>query len=437
MRGRRGRPTAQQVFPAWGTDPGEQPLEDGGPGEAAGEGRVGVSTGPAALPVSAVVAFVREYLESSELLADLWVVGEVSNFSRSQLGHRYFTLKDEKAQIRCVMWRDRMRGFQLRNGERVIVHGRITVYVQRGELQFDCDFVRPEGVGLEAAKLEELRQRLEAEGLFDPRRKRPLPRFPLRIGLVTSPGGAALHDVQFVLRRRWPVAELVLAPALVQGELAAAQVTAALRKLARIPDLDLILVVRGGGAAEDLHAFNDERVARAIASSPVPVVTGVGHETDVTIADLVADARAATPSAAAERATPDIGAVERQIDGVHRGMVAEVRALIGELAADAEAAAGRLRRAVPRPGDYRELVHRLAGAMGAEVRTRVTAERGRAAALEGRFSALDPQATLRRGYAIVQRDDGNRDVVTSAGTVRSGDRLTVAVADGSFRTEVC
>ncbi|MEJ5222424.1 MAG: exodeoxyribonuclease VII large subunit, partial [Tepidiforma sp.] len=266
------------------------------------------------LPVSALVAFLREYLEANEFLSDVWVTGEVSNSSRSTAGHRYFTLRDAKAAIRCVMWRDRMPpGFVLKDGERVIVHGRISVYLQRGELELVCDFARPEGVGVLAAKLEELRLRLEAEGLFDPARKRPLPRFPLRIGLVTSPGGAALHDVQFVLRKRWPVATLVFAPAQVQGEQAPGQVVAALRRLAQEPDLDLILVTRGGGAAEDLHAFNDERVARAIYASPHPVVTGVGHETDVTIADLVADLRAATPSAAAERATPDIAAVERSL----------------------------------------------------------------------------------------------------------------------------
>lgn len=435
MTGRRGRPAGQRGFPAWASGPevtGEGPEAD----EAPARGAPGRPAAPQALPVSAVVHFIQEFLESSELLTDLWVVGEVSNFSSGQRGHRYFTLKDERAQIRCVMWRDRMPGFQLTNGERVIVHGRVTVYVQRGELQFDCDFVRPEGVGLEAAKLEELRLRLEAEGLFDSRRKRPLPRFPLRIGLVTSPRGAALHDVQFVLRRRWPVATLVMAPALVQGEFAAAQVTAALRKLAGVPDLDVILVVRGGGAAEDLHAFNDERVARAIYASPVPVVTGVGHETDVTIADLVADARAATPSAAAERATPDIAAVEREIARMQRDMVATVRALIGELAADTEAASGRLRRSVPRPGVYWEQVGRLVRTMTATVRKVEAAERARAAALEARFAALDPQATLRRGYAIVQRDDASRAVVTSAGAVRSGDRLVVAVADGAFRTEV-
>jgi exodeoxyribonuclease VII large subunit len=388
------------------------------------------------LPVSALVSFLREYLEASELLSDVWVTGEVSNFSRSQLGHRYFTLRDAKASIRCVMFRDRMPGFQLNDGERIVAHGRVTVYVQRGEVQFDCDFARPEGVGVLAAKLEELRLRLEAEGLFDVARKRPLPRFPMRIGLVTSPGGAALHDVQFVLRKRWPLATLLFAPALVQGELAAGQIVAALRNLAREPDLDLILMTRGGGASEDLHAFNDERVARAIYAAPVPVVTGVGHETDVTIADLVADVRAATPSAAAERATPDIVAVERALRMLDGAMASAVRQTVAGLVADVEAAAGRLRRNAPRVGDYRAAVYALASEMEDAVERQCGQERARFEALAARFGALDPMATLRRGFAIVQKEGGRQPVVSSVRAVRGGDRLRVAVADGAFWTEV-
>ncbi|GIW15047.1 MAG: exodeoxyribonuclease 7 large subunit [Tepidiforma sp.] len=389
------------------------------------------------LPVSAVVSFLREYVEASELLSDLWITGEVSNYSQSQLGHRYFTLRDAKAAIRCVMFRDRMpRGFQLQDGDRIIAHGRITVYVQRGELQFDCDFARPEGVGALAAKLEELRLRLEAEGLFDPARKRPLPRFPMRIGLVTSPGGAALHDVQFVLRKRWPLATLVFAPAMVQGELAPGQVVAALRRLAAEPDLDVILVVRGGGASEDLHAFNDERVARAIYASPYPVVTGVGHETDVTIADLVADVRAATPSAAAERATPDIVAVRRNLEVLDRAMASAVRQTAAGLAADVEAAAARLRRSAPRVAELQGAVRELAQGMEGCIERQLQRERGRFETMAARLAALDPMATLRRGFAIVQREGGRQPVVSSVRGVRAGDRLRVAVSDGAFWTEV-
>jgi exodeoxyribonuclease VII large subunit len=389
------------------------------------------------LPVSAVVSFLREYVEASELLSDLWITGEVSNYSQSQLGHRYFTLRDAKAAIRCVMFRDRMpRGFQLQDGDRIIAHGRVTVYIQRGELQFDCDFARPEGVGALAAKLEELRLRLEAEGLFDPARKRPLPRFPMRIGLVTSPGGAALHDVQFVLRKRWPLATLVFAPAMVQGDLAPGQVVAALRRLAAEPDLDVILVVRGGGASEDLHAFNDERVARAIYASPYPVVTGVGHETDVTIADLVADVRAATPSAAAERATPDIGAVRRSLEVLDRAMASAVRQTVAELAADVEAAVGRLRRSAPRVAELEAAVREIAQGMDGCVERQLQRERARFETMAARLAALDPMATLRRGFAIVQREGGRQPVVSSVRGVRAGDRLRVAVSDGAFWTEV-
>jgi exodeoxyribonuclease VII large subunit len=263
-----------------------------------------------------------------------------------------------------------------------------------------------------------------------------MPRFPMRIGLVTSPGGAALHDVQFVLRKRWPLATLVFAPAMVQGELAPGQVVAALRRLAAEPDLDVILVVRGGGASEDLHAFNDERVARAIYASPYPVVTGVGHETDVTIADLVADVRAATPSAAAERATPDIVAVRRNLEVLDRAMASAVRQTAAGLAADVEAAAARLRRSAPRVAELQGAVRELAQGMEGCIERQLQRERGRFETMAARLAALDPMATLRRGFAIVQREGGRQPVVSSVRGVRAGDRLRVAVSDGAFWTEV-
>src|SRR5487761_1963218 len=252
---------------------------------------------PHTLSVSAIVSFLKQLIEGSDVLSDIWVQGEISNYSRSSLGHRYFSLKDE----RSVLFSRSMPGVELHEGDRVCARGSVGVYLQRGELQFVCTFVRPEGVGILAAKYEELKRRLEEEGLFDPGRKRPLPRFPLRIGVVTSPAGAALQDIRNVLSRRWPLATLILAPALVQGGNAPPQIVAALKSLANEPGLDLAIVARGGGSAEDLWAFNDESVARAIFGFPVPVVSGVGHETDETITDLVADLRAPTPSAAAER----------------------------------------------------------------------------------------------------------------------------------------
>jgi exodeoxyribonuclease VII large subunit len=394
-------------------------------------------TTPSALSVSAVVSFLREVLESNEFFSDLWIQGEVSNYSRSQVGHRYFSLKDASASLRTILFRDNMPGFQLRDGERVIAHGRITVYPQRGELQFVADFVRPEGVGILAAKFEELRLRLEAEGLFDPARKRPLPPFPRHIGLVTSPTGAALQDIRNVLARRWPLATVLLSPALVQGDQAAGQVTAALRRLAKEPALDLAIVARGGGSAEDLSAFNDEHVARAIHGFPVPVVSGVGHETDVTIADLVADMRAPTPSAAAERSAPDIGQLERALRMMDRQMASAVRNTVSEQAGKVETQLRRIQYSTPDPAALAAEVRSLLREMQAGLERRTSTDRARFENVAARIESLNPMATLARGFAIVQKEGATKKpVVNSTRKVKPGDRLSVSVADGAFWAEV-
>lgn len=390
---------------------------------------------PQALPVSAVVSFVREVLENNEILTDLWIVGEVSNYSRSQAGHRYFSLKDSGSVLRSVLFASKLPSLQLHDGDRVFAHGYVSIYTQRGELQFVCDFVRPEGVGLLNARLEELKARLGAEGLFDPARKRPLPRFPRRIGVVTSPTGAALQDIRNVIGRRWPLAEVLLSPALVQGEQAAGQVVGALRALAKQPGLDLAIVARGGGSSEDLWAFNDESVARAIFGFPVPVVSGVGHETDETLADLVADLRAPTPSAAAMRATPDIRELWRALRVLDRQMASAARSAEANSAAAVEAQLARLRNAPPdarsRIRDVTARLHQMDSAMA---RT-CSADRVRVEVAAARVAGLDPAATLRRGFAIVEKP-ATKQVVSSIKNVRPGDRLTVSVADGSFWTEV-
>jgi len=257
--------------------------------------------------VSQITAYIKELFDSDYPLQDLWLEGEVSNYSQAASGHVYFTLKDEEAQIRCVMWRSQVerQAYLPQNGEAIIAHGRISVYEAGGRYQLYVDDIQPAGVGLLYLQFEALKERLAAEGLFDAERKRPLPPFPRRLGVVTSPTAAALKDIVNVLRRRYPVVEVVLSPTLVQGDEAPSQIVAAIEALNEHTDVDAIIVARGGGSLEELWAFNDERVARAIYASQVPVVTGVGHETDFTIADFVADVRAPTPSAAAEVAVPD------------------------------------------------------------------------------------------------------------------------------------
>ena len=389
-----------------------------------------------AITPSAILTILRDVIEGSELFSDLWIQAEVSNYSRSSAGHRYFSLKDEGGALRSILFANKMPGFQLKDGDRVLARGSVSIYQARGELNFVCDFVRPEGVGILSAKYEELKARLEAEGLFDPARKRPLPRFPTTIGVVTSPTGAALQDIKNVLSRRWPLATLVLAPALVQGEQAPAQIIAALRALAREPGLDLAIVARGGGSMEDLWAFNDEGVARAIFGFPAPVVSGVGHETDETIADLVADLRAPTPSAAAERSSPDAAQLARALFVLDRGMSSCAREAIGTRALDVDACLRRLQSSAPDLGSLTRDVSVLLRELQASLERRCTTDRAHFEGLSARLTGLDPMATLGRGFAIVQQAGGKKQVVNGIRKVKSGERLQISVADGAFWAEV-
>lgn len=249
------------------------------------------------LDVADVTAYIKDLLDADPILSDVWIRGEVSNFVRSAAGHIYFTLKSERAQLRCVLFRGNARWltFQPENGDAILAHGRVSVYEAGGQYQLYVDLIQPEGTGLLHLQFEELRRRLEMEGLFDPSRKRPLPRLPRRIGVVTSPTGAVWHDIQTVLRRRYPLAELVLAPAQVQGDDAPPTIIRALEALQLDGNVDVIIIARGGGSMEDLWCFNDEALARAVFASRIPVISAVGHETDFTICDFVADVRARPP----------------------------------------------------------------------------------------------------------------------------------------------
>ncbi|NLG48687.1 MAG: exodeoxyribonuclease VII large subunit, partial [Chloroflexi bacterium] len=257
--------------------------------------------------VTEVTRYIKTLLDTDDELADLWIEGELSNFSRASSGHCYFTLKDGDCELRCVMWRGQASRliWQPRQGDWVEAHGYVSVYERGGTYQFYADVIERGGVGLRWREFEELKQRLQAEGLFDEERKRELPFWPRRIGVVTSPTGAALQDILNVLSARYPLVEVVLSPSMVQGTQAPESLVQALERLNTFDDIDVILLARGGGSLEDLWAFNDERVVRAIAASRIPVVSGVGHEVDFTIADFVADLRAPTPSAAAAAVVPD------------------------------------------------------------------------------------------------------------------------------------
>ncbi len=388
------------------------------------------------LSVSEVTERIKALLEDDEALADVRIAGEISNLSRPASGHMYFTLKDAGAQIRCVMWRSavaRLRRLPA-NGDAVVARGRISVYERDGQYQLYADSLVASGVGDLYQEFERLKAKLEAEGLFDAARKRALPAFPRALGVVTSPTGAAFQDILNVLRRRFPLIEVILAPTLVQGEDAPPQIVRAIQALNE-PALgcDVILVARGGGSLEELWAFNDERVVRAIAGSRVPVVSGVGHEVDFTLADFAADVRAPTPSAAAEIITPDIAELRQNVDALSAGLNEAMQARIDAARADLETLRRALRMLSPlgELARSRERIGELRARLDAALVGRLDLWQAQLAGLRGRLEAVGPTATLARGYAIVQRArDGA--VVRSISDVAAGDALTVRVADGAF-----
>jgi exodeoxyribonuclease VII large subunit len=388
--------------------------------------------------VHEITTYLREMLESSPILTNVWIAGEVSNVSRPASGHVYFTLKDGTSQLRSAYFASRAparpsTAALVQNGRAIVAQGRVSLYEQRGELQFYVDFVQPEGVGALQMEFERLKMRLEEEGLFDDSRKRPLPRFPRRIGVVTSESGAVFHDICRVLERRWPLAEIVLSPAPVQGADAVAGVIGAIEQLNARGDIDVIIAGRGGGSIEELWCFNDELVARAIFASGVPIISAVGHETDTTIADFVADRRAPTPSAAAEIVAPDRAEIRARLRVAATAMDASMRQEIAARRSDLQSSVHQLERRTPDIDRLRQTVD------DASRRGLAAAEKVHSKAVHAvgnfvwRLKSLDPFATLDRGYAVVQSGES---VISSVGATKPGQALGVRVKDGTFGVHV-
>lgn len=390
------------------------------------------------LTVRALTLYIKGLLERDPELAAVWVRGELSNCKiYPGSGHMYFTLKDEASAINGVMWRSEVQKLRFRpqDGMQVLVWGNIGVYETAGRYQLYAREMEPAGVGALYLQLEELKQKLAAEGLFAPERKRPLPYLPRRVGVVTSPAGAAVRDIIIVCRRRWPGVRIVLAPAVVQGAEAPASIVAALALVAQVPEVDVIICGRGGGSLEELWGFNDERVVRAIAACPMPVISAVGHETDTTLADFAADRRAATPSNAAELAVPEAAALRgaladyrlrlgqalRRRIGVERGRVDVLLRRATLARPQARVAQGRLR--------VDELSHRL----GLAVRRRVQREQGRLQRAAAALEAMSPLAVLGRGYAIAFKGG---HVLKEAGTASPGDSIRVRLHQGQLTARV-
>jgi exodeoxyribonuclease VII large subunit len=389
------------------------------------------------LTVGELIAGLKGLLE--QRVGRVLVVGEISNLHEARSGHAYFTLKDESGQMRCALFRGQARNvrFNLEEGLEVVVEAEVSIYAARGDLQLIVRGVEPRGVGALQLAFEQLRRRLEAAGLFDVERKRAIPAFPRRLGVVTSPTSAAVRDVLKVAARRFPAAPIVISPTLVQGEAAPAQIARAIERLTRVAGIDTVLLVRGGGSLEDLWAFNTEIVAHAIAASPIPVIAGVGHETDVTIADLVADLRAPTPSAAAMQALPDGEALARSIDRDVRRLVsaagqqlARARGRVDGLGAVLRARSPQARVALARTREARARV-------AARAALRRILEHKRRGLVEGaaRLEALSPLAVLGRGYALARRSDDGR-VVRRAAEVELGEALDLQLAEGVIGVSV-
>jgi exodeoxyribonuclease VII large subunit len=414
------------------------------------------------LSVSELTRSIRGTLETK--FGAVWVQGEVSNYKLHPSGHQYFTLKDARAQIACVIFRNTMAPLRqpLADGAQVQVYGNVSVFEARGQYQISVQIIQPRGLGVLQAKFEALKRKLETEGLFDPARKRALPKFPKRIGIVTSPSGAAIRDILNVLRRRAPWLQILINPVRVQGTGAAQEIAVAIRELAKPNEnfvaVDLIVVTRGGGSMEDLWEFNEEIVARTIADVTVPIVSAIGHEIDFTIADFVADLRAPTPSAAAELIVPDIVDLRRQMDASARGLGRELINRMRDAQQRLDHAGEILRRCLAHKIDnYRRgLSHALATLQArspvrefmlrrnrfGDLRRRFVElparalenARHRFQRIEGILRVLGPEATLRRGYSITRNERG--ELIRTVAAVRPKMKIRTRVSDGEFESTV-
>lgn len=389
--------------------------------------------------VTQVTQRIKALLDDDQELQDLWVEGEVSNFTRASSGHCYFTLKDVESELRCVMWRHQVtRLLEIpAQGDWVEAHGYVSVYERGGAYQFYADTLQRGGVGSRWRELQKLKARLQAEGLFDAARKRALPQWPRRIGVVTSPTGAAFQDILNVLRARYPLVEVVLSPSLVQGVDAPDSLVQAIERLNQLGDVDVIIVARGGGSLEDLWAFNDERVARAVAASRAPTVSGVGHEIDLTITDLVADLRAPTPSAAAAAVVPDVRDLRQRLDNMRQTLAQLVVARLGHCREQLARMERLLRIYEPRRliAEYLQRVDDLMRRAGATFEHRLSLWRAHLKGSIARLRALDPHLVLQRGYAIAQDRASGRTLV-SINQASLGQEIGLRIRDGLLGAKV-
>lgn len=391
------------------------------------------SVSPTAKTVTELNTYVKNLLDGDETLTAVFVTGEISNFNRYPSGHLYLTLKDENAAIRAVMFESyvqRLR-FAPEDGMKVLVFGSVSLYPKSGGYQLYIKAMQPDGLGALHLAFEKLKERFREEGLFDEERKKPIPQFPTRVGVVTSGSGAAVRDIFNVLGRRYPSAQVILRPVQVQGEGAAQEIADAIALFNREKAADVLIVGRGGGSIEDLWAFNEEPVARAVAASEIPVISAVGHETDYTICDFVADLRAPTPSAAAELAVPDTRELYARLEAARRNLLSYTAGKVDDGQKTLEALSRRLALVHPQKrleNDRQRLLYDTER-LHTLTRARADAERARFANLAGKLDALSPLGVIARGYAVVYRDG---KTVTRTADVAVGDKLTLRMSDGEI-----
>jgi len=389
--------------------------------------------------VGELTAYIKNLLDSDANLTEIWVRGEISNLTYHSSGHIYFNLKDERSQLQCVMFRrdNKSLGFTLESGQKVIAFGSISVYVTQGKYQLLVKDVQPDGLGALHLAFIQLKKRLEKEGLFTAEHKKPIPKYPKRIGLVTSPTGAAIRDVINVLGRRYPLADVLVAPVLVQGDGASASIVRAIQLMNQVPGVDVMIVGRGGGSLEDLWAFNEEIVARAIYDSRIPIISAVGHETDFTIADFVADVRAPTPSAAAEIAVPDKEELVKQIGSIEARLIRGVCRLI-EMYRDRLCrimGSPVFKRPLDRINQNKQSLDALTSRLCLSMSNNIKMREKCLEVLVGKLNALNPRAVLDRGYSITMKLP-EEEIIKRVAEVEGGDKVKVVIRDGEMICQV-
>jgi len=389
--------------------------------------------------VGELTAYIKNLLDSDANLNEIWVRGEISNLNYHSSGHIYFTLKEEKCQLQCVMFRghNESLSFTLEDGIKVIAFGSISVYGPHGKYELIVENVQPDGLGALYLEFIQRKKRLEKEGLFADEHKKAIPKYPKRIGVVTSPTGAVIRDIINVLKRRYPLADILVAPASVQGDGAPASIVGAIQLMNEMPDVDVIIVGRGGGSLEDLWAFNEEVVARAIYDSRIPIISAVGHETDFTIADFVADRRAPTPSAAAEIAVPDKEDLARQIQSLEARLIQRVHRIMGLHRNRLDRITDSLvfKRPLDRINQNKQYLDNVASQLRLSILNNLKLRKKGLEVLVGKLNTLNPRAVLDRGYSITMKLP-EEEIVKRVAEVERGDQVKVVIRDGEMRCQV-